>query len=61
DGHASWFDSEAFLAAVRTHRQGQQSSIDGGIESTGPDSITCAGGGPTGSGTQLAPGVPFIY
>jgi prepilin-type N-terminal cleavage/methylation domain-containing protein/prepilin-type processing-associated H-X9-DG protein len=61
DGHASWYDSEAFLASVRAHRQGQQGGIDGGVESTGPDSITCAGGGPTGSATQLAPGVPFIY
>jgi prepilin-type N-terminal cleavage/methylation domain-containing protein/prepilin-type processing-associated H-X9-DG protein len=61
DGHARWYDSEAYLAAVKANLLGQQSSINGGVRADGPNSIVCSDGGPTGSATQLAPGVPFIY
>jgi prepilin-type N-terminal cleavage/methylation domain-containing protein/prepilin-type processing-associated H-X9-DG protein len=61
DGHAAWYDSEAFLASVKANLLGQQSGINGGIEVTGPNTIVCSDGGPTGSPTELAPGVPYIY
>ncbi len=61
DGHASWLDSEAFLAAVRANLLGQSSRINGGVEVTGPNSVVCSDGGPTGSAAELAPGVPYIY
>jgi prepilin-type N-terminal cleavage/methylation domain-containing protein/prepilin-type processing-associated H-X9-DG protein len=58
DGHAKWFDSESFLAAVKANLMGQPSSISGGLDTNEPNTLC---GGPLGSATELAPGVPFLY
>jgi len=61
DGHAKWFSSEAFLANVKTGMLNQPSGVSSGVDTNEPNTVYCAGGGPTGSSTELAPGVPYLY
>jgi prepilin-type N-terminal cleavage/methylation domain-containing protein/prepilin-type processing-associated H-X9-DG protein len=64
DGHAAWFNSTAFLAAVLDMEKGQPTSIAGGFEDWGPSSYQVQSWGCTDyfpDWPNIAPGVPFLY